>query len=47
MVMTITFYDVGLSLQALTLLFIAPGPVRVAVIARSLKTVLAGHGHWR
>ena len=35
--MTITFYEIGLYLLALALLFITPGPVWVALIARSLK----------
>ena len=44
-VLTITLCEIGLYLLALALLFITPGPDWVALIARSLKTVLAGHGH--
>ena len=40
--MTITFYEIGLYLLALALLFITPGPVWVALIARSLKQGFSG-----
>ena len=40
--MTITFYEIGLYLLALALLFITPGPVWVALIARSLKHGFSG-----
>ena len=40
--MTITFYEIGLYLLALALLFITPGPVCVALIARSLKHGFSG-----
>ena len=41
-VLTITLYEIGLYLLALALLFITPGPVWVALIARSLKNVFSG-----
>ena len=41
-VMTITLYEIGLYLLALALLFITPGPVWVALIARSLKNGFSG-----
>ena len=41
-VLTITLYEIGLYLLALALLFITPGPVRVAIIARSLKNGFSG-----
>ena len=40
--LTITLYEIGLYLLALALLFITPGPVWVALIARSLKNVVSG-----
>lgn len=40
--MTITLYEIGLYLLALALLFITPGPVWVALIARSLKNGFSG-----
>ena len=39
---TITLYETGLYLLALALLFITPGPVWVALIARSLKNGFSG-----
>jgi len=40
--MTISLYQIGLYLVALALLFITPGPVWVALIARSLKSGFSG-----
>jgi threonine/homoserine/homoserine lactone efflux protein len=40
--MTITFYEIGLYLLALAVLFITLGPVWVALIARSLKHGFSG-----
>jgi threonine/homoserine/homoserine lactone efflux protein len=40
--MIITFYEIGLYLLALALLFITPGPVWVALIARNLKHGFSG-----
>ena len=39
---TITLHEIGLYLLALALLFITPGPVWVALIARSLKNGFSG-----
>ena len=41
-VITITLHELGLYLLALALLFITPGPVWVALIARSLKNGFSG-----
>ena len=41
-VLTIMLHEIGLYLLALALLFITPGPVWVALIARSLKNVFSG-----
>ena len=41
-VITITLHEIGLYLLALALLFITPGPVWVALIARSLKNGFSG-----
>ena len=41
-VLTITLYEIGLYLLALALLFITPGPVWVALIARSFKNGFSG-----
>ena len=41
-VLTITLYEIRLYLLALALLFITPGPVWVALIARSLKNGFSG-----
>ena len=41
-VLTRRLYEIGLYLSALALLFITPGPVWVALIARSLKNGFRG-----